>query len=301
VTDIPSPDEREFEHTKLRGDLEILRSYGERHPNEWTDVHFENEPPVRLVALVSGPHRELHENALLELVAYPDQLVVRETTYSRRQLHEMRQTVQQMSEFRDHQFLSVGTSHGRLNIQVQPDQERLAATLLDSFGDAVKLRVGMLSYPMPTEPNDVEPRPNVADSPVPLITDEDIDVKLSEPLVVMSGQTGHGALVFLNRSPNEVVLDTNGWLTARVVDPHSGEVVGGFVGAQTMMLVRFSMAPGETVAVPVAVGTASFRARLGYLVPPGQWMIDVTLKVKDVGDRRIPLQPMTIAPSTRHS
>ena len=65
-----------------------------------------------------------------------------------------------------------------------------------------------------------------------------------------------------------------------------------------MPLIRFSMPPGETVTVPVSVGTASFKRSLGYLVPPGEWMIDVTVKVNDVGDRRIPLQSITITPSS---
>jgi hypothetical protein len=291
--------EREFEHAKLRGDVEILRSYGEEHPDEWTDLHFENEPTVRLVALVAGPHRDLHERALLKLVNYPNQLVVRETKYSRRELDEMRQTARQMSEFHNHKFLSVGTGHGQLQIQLQPDQERLAATLLDKFGDAVDLKVGAFPYPMPPESNsEVVRRPNISNSQISLITEDNVDVALLEPLEIISGRTGRGVLVFINRGRNEVVLNTNGWLTARVVDPLTGEVVGGFVGMQAMPLIRFSMPPGETVTVPVSVGTASFKRSLGYLVPPGEWMIDVTVKVNDVGDRRIPLQSITITPSS---
>jgi hypothetical protein len=193
----------------------------------------------------------------------------------------------------------VGTGHGQLQIQLQPEQERLAATLLDKFGDAVDLKVGAFPYPMPPESNsEVVRRPNISNSQISLITEDNVDVALLEPLEIISGRTGRGVLVFINRGRNEVVLNTNGWLTARVVDPLTGEVVGGFVGMQAMPLIRFSMPPGETVTVPVSVGTASFKRSLGYLVPPGEWMIDVTVKVNDVGDRRIPLQSITITPSS---
>jgi len=139
------------EQTKLSGDLQILRVYGDEHPDEWTEVFFENEPTVRLVALIASPSLEVHERVLQELVSYPDQLVVREANYSSRQLEGMRQIVQNMPEFREQRFLSVGIGRGQLQVSVQPNQERLAAALSDRFGDGIRLKVGALPYPMPPE------------------------------------------------------------------------------------------------------------------------------------------------------
>jgi len=125
---------------------------------------------------------------------------------------------------------------------------------------------------------------------------DNIDVALSEPLRIPFGETGRGFLVFSNRGSSELVLNTNGWLTARVADPISREIVGGFVGAQSLPLIQFSAMPNESVTVPVVVGTASFKRSLGYVVPLGEWMMDVAVKVDGVGERRIPLQPITIVP-----
>jgi hypothetical protein len=44
-------------------------------------------------------------------------------------------------------------------------------------------------------------------------------------------------------------------------------VDGGFSGFQTLPLVVFRVAPGQTGRVPLLIGTASFTPRLGYAVP----------------------------------
>jgi hypothetical protein len=87
-------------------------------------------------------------------------------------------------------------------------------------------------------------------------------------------------------------------VTAAVVDPATGEVVGGFHGAQTLPLIMFRVAPGATERIPLLIGTASFTPRLGYTVPAGTWGIEATL---DLGPnprgpirRRTPVLSLTI-------
>jgi hypothetical protein len=78
------------------------------------------------------------------------------------------------------------------------------------------------------------------------------------------------------------------------VDPVTGTVVGGFVGAQTAQLFKYSLPSMTTVRVPLLVGTASARPEIGYAVPPGNWMIDAIIKLHDVGERRLPPMPIVI-------
>ncbi len=92
-------------------------------------------------------------------------------------------------------------------------------------------------------------------------------VELDAPIVVASGQTVRGALRVHNLSANVIVICTNGQVTAQVADPRTRVVVGGFAGMQKLPLIHFSAAPGETVVVPVLVGTASASQDLGYAVP----------------------------------
>jgi hypothetical protein len=78
-----------------------------------------------------------------------------------------------------------------------------------------------------------------------------------------------------------IVICTNGQVTAQVVDPRTRAVVGGFAGGQILPGVYFRAAPGETVVVPVLVGTASFLPDVGYAIPAGEWAIQVVLELAD--------------------
>lgn len=68
-------------------------------------------------------------------------------------------------------------------------------------------------------------------------------------------------------------MNTNGNLTAAIVDPDTGAKVGGYAGAQHMPLVVFTVEPTKTVRIPLLVGTASYDPNLGYTVPPGTWQL----------------------------
>ena len=293
VADSSPLSEREVEQSKLRHDVEVVRAYGAAHLDEWTEVYFDNEPTVRLIALFAGARLDDHERALRSLVAYPDQLEIRGAAYSRLQLDEMTRRIQRRPEFAEHKIVSWGSARGRLQVRVRADQARLAATLLDDLGDAVDLVVGRFPFPMPPEPDPAEVRANVANSSVPLLS-SDVDVTLAERLEIVAGRTGRGEYVLTNHGAHELVLDTNGAVTARVVDPSSGEVVGGFVGTQTAPLVNYSLDVGERRLVPVLVGTASCTRRLGYAVPPGTWLIEATLSLHGIGERRTPLLPIVV-------
>ncbi|MGH2719381.1 MAG: hypothetical protein ACRDJU_12495 [Actinomycetota bacterium] len=63
---------------------------------------------------------------------------------------------------------------------------------------------------------------------------------------------------------------------------------------QTLPLIYFRAGSGETVAVPLLVGTASFDATLGYAVPPGRWAMDVVVDLGDRGRFRTPPLPVVV-------
>jgi hypothetical protein len=299
VTATPTSSDRELEHSALRGDIEIIRSYGEEHPNDWTDVLFENEPTVRIVALFAGDTLGAHERALRGLVEHPDRLDVRATTYSRAQLEEFREEVSARARTSDPgAFLSWGVERGRISIAVAADQEQLAETLRARFGDAAELKVGAFAYPMPVEsPSDFEARSATSRAEVPLIST--LTGAFESDVSVTPGGRWHGPLRLANLGRDVVVLKTNGGLTARVLDPNSGEVVGGFVGFQTMPLVRFVIPPSGALSVPLSVETASFSRRLGYVVPAGDWLMDAVVDIEGVGQRRIPPLSLEIEPPSR--
>ena len=179
-------------------------------------------------------------------------------------------------------------------ITLAPTAVAVAEDLHARFRDSVKLTVGALPYPPGRPPH----WPPVTEPPAELLSPHQATVELDGPAVVRSGHTLHHRLLLRNHSGYHLKIFTNGQLTTAVVDPGTGEVVGGFAGAQALPLITYRVAPGETEQIPLLTGTASFTPRLGYAVPPGSWGIQATLTLgenpRDAPQRRTPVLPLTI-------
>ena len=193
-------------------------------------------------------------------------------------------------------------------VGLAPWAEVAGPELHERFGDLVDLTVGALPYPPGGTPRWQSPRPQRVrrkaarpDLPVPprppgepaaLLDPAEADAGLDGPAVVSSGHTLQHGLLLRNHTSAELAIATNGRVTAVVVDPRSGEVVGGYAGFQTLPLVIFRVPPGGTERIPLLIGTASFTERLGYTVPPGSWGIQVPLNVARgrIPDPALPLR-----------
>jgi hypothetical protein len=179
-------------------------------------------------------------------------------------------------------------------IRLAPWAAATAEELHQQFGDDIELTVGALRYPPGRQP----PRPP-ATGPLPdLLDPHEIEAELPAPAVVRSGHTLRHGLLLRNRTGRELQIATNGQVTAVVVDPHTGEVVGGSAGFQFLPLIIFRVPPGQAERVPLLIGTASSTPRLGYAIPPGDWGIQATLTLGphpcDSLRRRTPVLPLTI-------
>jgi hypothetical protein len=159
------------------------------------------------------------------------------------------------------------------SITVAPWAATTAEELHRQFGDDVELTVGALAYPPGRQP---PPRP-APDPPPGLLDPREITAELDGPAAVRSGHTlCHGLLVG-NLTRQELTIATNGQVTAVVVDPRTGQAVGGYAGFQTLAGIFFRVAAGATERIPLLIGTASFTPELGYILPPGSWGIQVPL------------------------
>ena len=113
-------------------------------------------------------------------------------------------------------------------IRLAPTAVAIAEDLHTRFGDNVELTVGALPYP-PGRP----PRwPPTTEPPAELLSPRQATVELDGPAVVRSGHTLRHRLLLRNHSGDHLKIPTNGHLTTTVVDPTTGEVVGGFAGAR---------------------------------------------------------------------
>ncbi|HEX4433628.1 MAG TPA: hypothetical protein VH012_02285 [Acidimicrobiales bacterium] len=286
-----------IEQSTLRGDMALIRRYGEAHPEAWVELRYENEPTVRMVAVFAGGDVGLHEAALRQLVLHPDRLEVRASPWPQRRLEEIRAEIHEMATTGEPGlFGGWGTGRGKVNVHLRADGERVAARLQERYGAAVDLTVGFLHYPDCGFGDSLAPPFASPDRPRLEPLPQELSVTTDEPLEVASGANLASAIRFINEGPAEVVVRTNGHLTAVVIDPESKEAVGGYSGAQAMPLIRFSAPTGGSVEIPLLVGTASIVPGLGYAVPAGLWAIEISLALGDAGGHRTPPIPLNVTP-----
>jgi hypothetical protein len=177
-------------------------------------------------------------------------------------------------------------------VRLEPWAADVAEQLHRQFGDDVELTVGLLPYPPGRPPR---PRRHSAPGDLPALLDPDeVTVTLDEIALVSSGHTLHHHLTVHSLIGSELLL-TNG-RGAAVVDPQTGETVGGFSGLQTLSLKFFRVSPGGSTRIPLLIGTASSRPELGYAIPPGEWGIQATLTLGPPREsrRRTPILPLTV-------
>lgn len=159
------------------------------------------------------------------------------------------------------------------------EAEAEAAVLLAEYGPFVSLRVGALPYPLTVATHRVDTQ--WWDHERAQADAAEIQFALDGPLSLRRGETAVHHLLLRNIGSRLLTFGTNGKITAKVVDPHSGQTVGGFCGPIPLPYVAFNAAPTETVRIPLLVGTASIRPELGYAIPPGRWHVTAPLDLED--------------------
>lgn len=146
------------------------------------------------------------------------------------------------------------------------------------FGDAVELQVGAMTYP---ERHIVSPR-TIDLQPSILIEPDDITANLEGSHEIPSGRTLATGLRLHNHTDADIEIRTYGeWTDTRLVDPGSGDIVGGYRGYIPRPMIKhgkaYQLSPHGSVLIPLTVGTASTVGELGYAVPPGEWGLVVYL------------------------
>lgn len=280
------------EQGKLRHDVEVVRSYGEAHPDAWVGLRFENEPSVRIVALFAGDQLQAHEQALRQLVEHPDQLELRSSPFPLVDLEAIRSEVHALATTTERgSFKSWGVGQGVVNVGLKANRASLAQELSHRYGASVDITVGSFHFPDMTPAFPRIPRP--ADES-PILPADLVSVSLPSGLSVHSGDDLMSALLIRNNTSDELVIETNGQVTGRVLDPATSEEVGGFWGAQPMPLVPFRVPSNGLTEIPLLIGTTSFVERLGYAVPPGDWLLDAGIRMRDHGGFRTPPLPFSV-------
>jgi hypothetical protein len=184
---------------------------------------------------------------------------------------------------------SPGYRRPPIEIHLTADAADVAEALYQSHGSYVRLIVGALEYP--TRQPEYAPS---ADSAALPVDPREMRVELDGPLAVRSGETVTHGLLLTNLTAEPIVVNTNGQLTADVIDPATGAVVGGYTRSQHRPGVGFQADPSGTVRIPLLVGTASYVADLGYAVPSGVWAVAADLPLQDGRRLRTPSLELTV-------
>ena len=147
---------------ELLDDLDVVRQFGERHPDVFVTVWFENAPTVRLVALLSGDDVADHESELRQAVTYPDRLEVRRSQWSKSDRKDVRAALQECAA---DAIASLGHGKGVLRVQLWADQADRAEEICRRFGEAVVVTIGMFPYPDRFARTDQPPSPALDEPP----------------------------------------------------------------------------------------------------------------------------------------
>jgi len=303
VDDLDGLRDTEQLQSALRGDFEIVASYGEERPGDWAGAWWDNEPTVRIVAAFTGD-AAAHDAALRPRLRHPGRLVVESRQHSLSDLRRVREEIERTLRQRQAQtgrpiLHSVGNGKAVISVHLRADQEHVARELASRYGTAVELRVGLFSFP--DRPRR-RPRPPAGPAPEEQAF-EGLEMSVEvDQTVLEAGDDGRGRLVLRNSSPGRIgPLHCGQPLVGSLLNS-SLEVVGGYSGWVAGTGRVIDLAPGETASFPVIFGTASGREGLGYLVPPGRYWLQVQMRLQHGPGAPLttvaaaPLTPITITP-----
>ena len=264
----------------LRGDFEIVASYGEEHPGAWAGAWWDNEPTVRIVAAFTGDAAS-HDAALRPRLRHPGRLVVESRQHSLSDLRRVREEIERTLRQRQAQtgrpiLASVGEGKAVISVGLRADQEHVASELASRYGSAVELQVGYFAFP---ERRRSRPRPPAGPAPEEQAF-EGLEMSVEvDQTVLEAGDDGHGRLILRNSSPERIGPLASGQPLVGSLLNSSLETVGGYSGAIAGTGRVIDLAPGASASLPVIFGTASTREDLGYVLPPGRYWLRVQMRL----------------------
>jgi hypothetical protein len=271
------PDHVGAQQTSLRADAETVRRYGEGHPEDFTQVAFENRPSVRLLGVFTD-HLDEHRAALQPQLQHPDQFEVRKGALTARDAQAIQKTLNEEAPFA-HQWNSNGSGgldfHVNANFFATADGRSAAAAARQRWGDVMCLTIAGHPFPKGAWP-DTSTCP--AD-PAPTDRNTAVDFKLVlDKTTLQRGEVGTGTGRVTNNGTVALEAMTGGYVGANVTAPGSQQILGSSSGAQTLEAVGRHADPGQTLEMPIRFGTEDCRADSDYALPAGEYVVSSYLK-----------------------
>jgi hypothetical protein len=185
---------------------------------------------------------------------------------------------------------------GTVYVSVRLGREQVADGLVARYGDAVRVDVGGIPWPL----DDTDVMFAACADPLPAgdaVEGLSAEVTPTHDEVAV-GETVTGTVVLTNATGEAV---TFGWggagVRGHLVRPGTDRPVGIHVGAETMQFVSTpAPAGGRSEPVPVLAGVVSCTPRAHTAVPPGRYDLVAVLHLED--GRTVRSRPTPIVVST---
>jgi hypothetical protein len=265
---------------RLQDDAEAAQEYGAAHPDEFASLRFENGPRVRLVIAFTG-HIAEHCAALRDLMAFPDDF---ELILEKRTEADLR-AIQEEIVNRARPFLvsaGSGGATGVVEVGLRANGEGMARQIVEEYGDAVHVTVGLLSYPDRTRADGLT---TCGPANGTLALDSPLRGTLVlEPISVSSGADFDAKVRVVNVGVGDFAFESGSPATALVFAPGGSEPVGTFTGGIGGVGLSRVLGPRDSVDIDVLGGTASCDPALGYALPPGQYEVRAIVDVLTMHD-----------------
>jgi hypothetical protein len=253
----------------LGPDQDVIRAYGDAHPDEFTSVVSEYTMGQRLLAYFTG-HLDEHRAALAALVANPNDFAVVQGVHSFRESQAIADAIQNDPQLHGEVGgVTWGTAAGAVgaNFRSTKSGRAAAGAVRDKFGDGVCVQIAGHPYPKGAWPD--------ASSCEHVVTfEQSDDVELSLALdtpKVVRGTIVNGTLRVTNHGVQSRSWPGGSDLGAFVLDEAGTAIGSQAVEGGTAMASSWVAAPGATIAIPVRFGTDDCRANADYSLPAGTY------------------------------
>jgi len=273
---------REIWQSDHSSDSQIIQRFIAERPDVVSSVRTNWGPPARHEVLLWGANTHDVQDEIRAALEYPDDVVFLPAQFSPAHLRSVLEEITRLSrESTQPTFQSYGPTWDGVAATLDASQEQLAASLHETFGDALILSVGGFPYPMGRPLTFIEElmknRQMVAVPEPPTIPD--LEARLILPDSIIASGSRFDAEVTVTNVGSTPLEFTRGAPTVSILDPASHEVVGGFQGWVTAAGKHLLLAPGESSTLKALTGTASNRRELGYVLPPGRYLARASLQL----------------------
>jgi hypothetical protein len=265
----------------LGADMEVVRTYGMAHPDEWMGDLFTLDAPARVLVRFSA-HVADHQAALAKLVAHPDRLDVVASAHSPADVQRVAQEL--ATEVKAHLAgiesfsQSWGPGDSSVFIGLGPGQEERAAAFVARWGELIAIDLAGRPYvpkgcgtpPPPIPCPDLTSAKDAASSGLNVAI-------VGAPASMARSATGQAKVEITNTGSAHFSMDTGQPIVGVIVASGTATVVGVNSGGIAGTGYLVDLAPGDQKTLDMVFGAASCGDPATTAIAPGTYGLRVVL------------------------